>query len=70
MGGGYAIGDSVVGTGLSKWIGEELYLLNRLPLPLLLLIVMLITSFVTEVVSSKSAHYIGNKPILSIYSLL
>lgn len=53
LGSGYAIGDSVVKTGLSKWLGEELYLLHDLPQPVLLLIVMVITAFVTEVVSSN-----------------
>ncbi|CAL8123565.1 unnamed protein product [Orchesella dallaii] len=54
LGSGYAIGDSAERTGLTRFLGQRLYLLHDLPDPLILLLVMLITALITEVVSNTA----------------
>ena len=54
VGGGYAIGTAFVETGLADWLGEELTFIGSLPLLLLILSVVLFTTFVTEVNSNTA----------------
>jgi sodium-dependent dicarboxylate transporter 2/3/5 len=51
LGGGLALADAILITGLSEWIGGRLQWLAELPLPLVLLIVALICIAVTECAS-------------------
>lgn len=52
LGSGFAIADASVYSGLSDFIGEELELLGDIPDPVVLLIVIVLTSILTEVVSN------------------
>lgn len=51
LGGGLALADAIVITGLSDWIGERLHWLAELPFPLVVLLVALICIAVTECAS-------------------
>lgn len=52
LGGGLALADSVVGTGLGGWLGEALRALAGQPLPVLLLLVAALCILVTECASN------------------
>ena len=54
FGGGFALARGFVETGLSAWLGERLSILGGAPLPLIILGVCLLTTFLTEVTSNTA----------------
>ncbi|XP_041972593.1 protein I'm not dead yet [Aricia agestis] len=52
LGGGFALAEGSKATGLSKMIGESLMGLQGLPHPVVLLVVVLVTQFITEFTSN------------------
>jgi sodium-dependent dicarboxylate transporter 2/3/5 len=54
FGGGFALARGFVETGLSGWLGERLSVLGGAPLPLIILGVCLLTTFLTEVTSNTA----------------
>ena len=52
FGGGFALADASKISGLSNWVGEQLTILNFLPNYAVVLIVCLMTGFITEVTSN------------------
>ena len=63
VGGGYAIANSFSSTGLAGWLGQELTFLSVLPIFVVLLLVVLFTTFITEI-SSNTATATIFLPIL------
>lgn len=59
IGSGYAIADASQKSQLSSFIGEELDSLKHLSKSMLLLVVIFLTSVITEVVSSKVSSCIS-----------
>ena len=54
FGGGIALAGAFVKTGLSERIAENLQLIGELPLPLVILLICLLTTFLTEVTSNTA----------------
>lgn len=54
VGGGYAIADGFAQTGLAEWIGNELSFISQLPVLLVLLLVVGLMVFLTEVNSNTA----------------
>jgi len=54
LGGGFALAMGMKGSGLSQWIGEQLAFLSVVPLPLMLLGIALVITFLTEVTSNTA----------------
>jgi sodium-dependent dicarboxylate transporter 2/3/5 len=54
VGGGYAIAKSFAATGLAAWLGQELSFISALPLPLIVLLVVLFMTFLTEINSNTA----------------
>ena len=54
FGGGFALARGFVETGLSEWLGQQLAGLEAAPLPLVILAVCLLTTFLTEVTSNTA----------------
>ena len=52
FGGGLAIAQGFKATGLAEWIGAQLVLLNGVPLLLLLLVLIAMVNFLTEITSN------------------
>jgi di/tricarboxylate transporter len=48
LGGGFAIANGAEVSGLSDWVGEQLESLQSLPHPLILFIILLVLSILTE----------------------
>ncbi|OXA47481.1 hypothetical protein Fcan01_17628 [Folsomia candida] len=53
LGGGFAISDGAQVSGLSEWVGQQLEGLSSLPHPVLLFIILLIVSVLTEFTSNS-----------------
>jgi di/tricarboxylate transporter len=66
LGSGFAIADASVYSGLSAWIGERLEVLDGIPDPVILLMVVILTSVLTEVVSSVACANILLPVIVSV----
>ncbi len=54
LGGGFALAMGMMNSGLSQWIGEQLAFLSIVPLPLMLLGIALVITFLTEVTSNTA----------------
>jgi sodium-dependent dicarboxylate transporter 2/3/5 len=54
FGGGFALARGFAETGLSEWLGQRLSVLGGAPLPLIILGVCLLTTFLTEVTSNTA----------------
>ncbi len=54
MGGGFALSDGAVSSGLSHWLGEKLSYLDALPKEIILVIVMILAAGCTEVASNSA----------------
>ncbi len=54
VGGGYAIAAGFATTGLAEWIGQRLSFISGFPLPLLLLLVVTLMIFLTEINSNTA----------------
>ena len=54
VGGGYAIAKSFVNTGLAAWIGQEMSFISALPVFIIVLIVVLFMTFITEINSNTA----------------
>jgi sodium-dependent dicarboxylate transporter 2/3/5 len=54
MGGGFALSNAVVYSGLSSWLGEQLNAVETFPLSLILVVVMILTAILTEVASNSA----------------
>ncbi len=54
LGGGFALAMGMMNSGLSQWIGEQLAFLAVIPLPLMLLGIALVITFLTEVTSNTA----------------
>ncbi len=54
FGGGFALARGFVATGLSGWLGDRMAGLSFLPTPLLVLVVCLVMTFVTELTSNTA----------------
>jgi sodium-dependent dicarboxylate transporter 2/3/5 len=52
--GGYAIARSFAETGLAAWLGHELAFIGALPLPVIVLLVVLFMTFITEINSNTA----------------
>jgi sodium-dependent dicarboxylate transporter 2/3/5 len=63
LGGGFALSDGSDKSGLSAWIGEQLKELETLPNEVILIIVMLLTTMVTE--GKQLSPSAGKKILLS-----
>ncbi|MCB9080989.1 MAG: SLC13/DASS family transporter [Lewinellaceae bacterium] len=54
VGGGYAIAESFATTGLATWMGQELAFISNLPVFLVLLLVVTLMVFITEINSNTA----------------
>lgn len=54
LGGGFALAMGMMNSGLSEWIGQQLAFLSVVPLPVMLLGVALVITFLTEVTSNTA----------------
>jgi sodium-dependent dicarboxylate transporter 2/3/5 len=54
VGGGFAIAKAFAATGLASWMGGELAFIGTLPLPAIVLLVVLVVTFVTEINSNTA----------------
>lgn len=54
MGGGFALSDGALYSGLSYWLGQQLRYLEALPKEIILVIVMLLAACCTEVASNSA----------------
>ncbi|MCB0550986.1 MAG: SLC13/DASS family transporter [Phaeodactylibacter sp.] len=54
VGGGYAIADSFKATGLAEWVGQELAFISQMPTLLVLLLVVGLMIFLTEINSNTA----------------
>ncbi len=54
VGGGYAIAKGFATTGLATWLGEVLAPIGALPLPVIVLLVVLFMTFITEINSNTA----------------
>jgi len=54
VGGGYAIAKGFTTTGLATWLGEVLAPIGALPVPLIVLLVVLFMTFITEINSNTA----------------
>ena len=54
VGGGYAIAKSFASTGLADWLGVQLAFIGVLPLALIILLVILFMTFITEINSNTA----------------
>jgi sodium-dependent dicarboxylate transporter 2/3/5 len=64
MGGGFALAASFQSTGLAQWLAGQFSILEFLPLPVLLLALCLLVTFLTEV-TSNTATAVVLMPILA-----
>lgn len=64
FGGGIALARAFQSTGLAEWLGGKLSLLQGVPLPLLILFICLLVSFMTELTSNTATSAIF-MPILA-----
>ncbi len=64
MGGGFALAEGFRVTGLAEWIGLQFALFHDLPLPVLILTLCLLVTFLTEV-TSNTATAVVLLPILA-----
>jgi len=55
FGGGFAIADGFVKSGLTEWVGGRLAVLQNVPLPVLIACIVLIMTFLTEVTSNTAS---------------
>ncbi|MEJ2108982.1 MAG: SLC13 family permease [Acidobacteriota bacterium] len=55
FGGGFAIADGFVASGLTEWVGGRLAVLQGVPLPVLIAAIVLIMTFLTEVTSNTAS---------------
>lgn len=58
FGGGFALADSFESSGLSLWIGQQLAGLKGLPVPVIMLAVCFVITFLTEVTSNTASAQI------------
>lgn len=58
FGGGFALASGFEESGLSLWVGEQLTLFRGLPLPILIGLVCLVITFLTEVTSNTASAQI------------
>ncbi len=58
FGGGFALASGFESSGLSLWVGEQLTLFRNLPLPILIALVCLVITFLTEVTSNTASAQI------------
>lgn len=68
VGGGYAIAKSFTETGLAAWLGAELAFISVLPLGLIILLVVLFMTFITEINSNTATASIF-LPVLATMAL-
>jgi sodium-dependent dicarboxylate transporter 2/3/5 len=54
FGGGFALADSFQKTGLATWLGNQLQGLNGIPLPVLIIAICLIVTFLSELTSNTA----------------
>lgn len=54
LGGGFALAMGMKNSGLSPWVGDQLQFLEAVPLPLMLLGIALVITFLTEVTSNTA----------------
>ncbi len=54
LGGGFALAMGMMNSGLSMWVGEQLSFLSTVPLPVMLLGIALVITFLTEVTSNTA----------------
>jgi len=54
LGGGFALAWGMLNSGASAWLGEHLHFIARLPLPLMMLGVALVMTFLTEITSNTA----------------
>ncbi len=54
FGGGIALAGGISDTGLASWIGERLQVLGRIPVPLMVLLVCVMITFLTEITSNTA----------------
>ncbi len=64
FGGGFALAKGFVDTGLSVWLGERLAALSALPAPLLVAVICLVMTFLTELTSNTATTQMA-LPILA-----
>lgn len=68
VGGGYAVAKSFTETGLASWLGGELAFISALPLGLIILLVVLFMTFITEINSNTATASIF-LPVLATMAL-
>jgi len=69
VGGGLAISDGAERSGLSVWVGEQLYSLHNLPQEVILLILLFVISCATEVISSSAMISLVTPILLSLVKI-
>ena len=68
LGGGFALATGMQQSGLSQWLGEQLHAFAAIPLPLMLILVALLMTFLTEVTSNTAITQVM-LPILAAVAL-
>ena len=68
LGGGFALATGMQQSGLSQWLGEQLHVFTTIPLPLMLLMIALLMTFLTEITSNTAITQVM-LPILAAVAL-
>ncbi len=68
LGGGFALATGMQQSGLSQWLGEQLHAFAAIPLPLMLILIALLMTFLTEITSNTAITQVM-LPILAAVAL-
>ncbi len=68
LGGGFALATGMQQSGLSQWLGEQLHGFAAIPLPLMLILIALLMTFLTEITSNTAITQVM-LPILAAVAL-
>jgi len=68
LGGGFALATGMQQSGLSQWLGSQLHAFAAIPLPLMLLMIALLMTFLTEITSNTAITQVM-LPILAAVAL-
>lgn len=68
FGGGLSLAASLTSTGLADWLGAQMHFLTGLPAPLLILVIVAVVVFLTEL-TSNVATVTGFLPVLGVIAI-